>query len=156
MNRPCPEAAREHGLTLTEMLVVIAIIALTLTLSLPYAQTSGTARRLDAAADTLAALLRDTRSRAIAVNAPQLLSLDLDSRTVTRAGAKPLYTLPDSIGVSLTTAGDLVAEHQGGITFFADGGASGGMMELRDGELTRRIAVNWLTGAIVISDATEP
>lgn len=141
----------EDGFTLTEMLIVITIVALTLALSLPYSLNSSTARRLDSAADIVVSTLRETRSLAISNNAPQTLTIDLDARTLARNKDKTLYTLPSSIQLSLTTADDLIAEHQGGIAFFANGSATGGTVVLSDGDLTRRIAINWLTGAIVIS-----
>ncbi len=146
----------EDGFTLTEMLAVIAIIALTAILSLPYSLKSGAARRLDAATNIIAAKLRETRSLALTANEPRTLTFDLDSNTLTRAEDTPLYTLPASVRLSMTTADNLITEHRGGIAFFANGGATGGTLLLTDGDLTRRIAVNWLTGAIVIDSEAAP
>ena len=153
----CDEAGlREDGFTLTEMLIVITIVALTLALSLPYSLKSGTARRLDAAADTVAARLRETRSLAISANAPQTLT-SISTRGRWRGKMdKTLSTLPSSIRLTLTTADNLVIEHQGRFGFFANGRATGGTLVLSDDDLTRRIAINWLTGAIVISAEPAP
>lgn len=146
----------ETGFTLTEMLIVITIVAASLALSLPYSLKSGTARRLDAATDTIAARLRETRSLAISANAPKALTVDLDANTLSRDGGEPLSTLPSSIRLTLTTADDLIIEHQGRFGFFANGGATGGTLLLSDEDMTRRIAINWLTGAIVISNEPAP
>ena len=146
----------EEGFTLTEMLVVITIIVLTLTLSLPYSLKSGVARRLDAATGIVAAKLRETRSLALIANEPRTLTFNFDTNTLARADGTPIYTLPASVRLSLTTADNLIMEHQGGIAFFANGAATGGSLLLSDGDLTRRIAVNWLTGAIVVSAEAAP
>lgn len=146
----------EDGFTLTEMLMVITIVALTLALSLPFSLKSGAARRLDAATEIVAAKLRETRSLALTSNTPRTLTIDLESNTLTRAEDDPIYTLPASVRLKLTTGDSLIMEHQGSIVFFANGGATGGTLLLTDGDITRRIAVNWLTGAIVIDDGPEP
>ena len=150
------QARDEAGFTLTEMLIVIAIVAAAMALSLPYSLKSGSARRLDAAAATIAARLRETRSLAISANAPRALTVDLDGNRLSREDAGILSTLPDSIRLTLMTADNLIVEHQGSFGFFANGGATGGTLLLTDDVMTRRIAINWLTGAIVISSEPVP
>jgi general secretion pathway protein H len=145
----------QAGFTLTEMLVVITILALTMGLSLPLVRNSGGAGSLDSTARVIAAKLRETRSLAIADNMRKTATFDLKARILTSPGSGAPIQIPEAYILILTTADNLAMGEQGGFSFFADGGATGGSITLTHDELVRRIAVNWLTGAIVIAEEAK-
>ena len=87
-------------------------------------------------------LLDNQASRSIFCNS-QLLMRIKDSTT--------LY-----IGGIDSSLKGMLVEHQGRFGFFANGGATGGTLILTDEDMTRRIAINWLTGAIVINSEPAP
>lgn len=133
------------GFTLIEMLVVLSIIALVASVSVPLLRRPPESLRLEAAARTLAAALRASRAEAIARNADATLVLDAGQRTL-QAGGTVLH-LDDDVSIEMKLA---VPERQsataGAIRFFPDGMSSGGDIILRIGRREARIAVNWLTG----------
>jgi general secretion pathway protein H len=141
-----------NGFTLVEMLMVLAIIAVTLAMSLPYVRGSGAARILDATAQVLAARLRETHSAALFNNAERTFSIDLQHKLI----LNPVIVIPRNISIKITTAGQDITSEKASIRFFADGGSTGGIVTLSNGESMRRISVNWLSGAIVISETTLP
>jgi general secretion pathway protein H len=138
------------GFTLVEMLVVLALVALITAISLPYSVKSGAARQLDAAAEIVAAQLRTARSAAIAANDQRDLAFDLKARTISGPAGLRATTLPAEITLSVTTADNLVQDITAAITFFADGGSTGGTVTLGAQGEQRLVKINWLTGSIVI------
>ncbi len=145
-------AISNAGFTLVEMLVVLAIMAATLAVSLPYVRGSGDARILDATAQTLVARLRETQSAAMFNNAERTLSIDLKHRLI----LDPVLAIPPNILMKITTADNEVTTEIASIRFFADGGSTGGMITLSKDRNTQEISINWLTGAIVIAKALVP
>ena len=145
-------AASNAGFTLVEMLVVLAIMAVTLAVSLPYVRGSSEAHILDATAQTLAARLRETQSAAMFDNAERTLSIDLKHKLI----LDPVFVVPQGISLKIVTAEKEVTTELASIRFFADGGSTGGTIALSKGENTREIFINWLTGAIVTTKAVSP
>lgn len=142
----------DGGFTLVEMLVVLAIMAATLAMSLPYVRGSGEARIFEATAQTLAARLRETQSAAIFNNAERTLSIDLKHHLI----LDPVFAIPQGMSMKITTANSEVTTELASIRFFADGGSTGGTITLSKGESAQEISINWLTGAIVIAKASPP
>src|SRR6185295_13981302 len=70
-----PGTARQHGLTLLELAIVVAITAIVAAAAVPSFTALIDARRLDSAATRLAADIQLARSEAIARNRPLRLSL---------------------------------------------------------------------------------
>ena len=145
-------AATNAGFTLVEMLVVQAIMAVTLAVSLPYVRGSGEARILDATAQTLAARLRQTQSAAMFNNAERTLSIDLKHKLI----LDPVFVVPHGISLKIVTAEKEVTTELASIRFFADGGSTGGTITLSKDESAQEISINWLTGAIVTTKASSP
>ncbi len=117
-------ADREAGFTLLETLVVLAVAALIAGLSWPAAERAIAAAEFRSRAAQGAALLAEARAQAIARN-----------ETVAFV---PRDALPD-VAWSLP---------RDGLTFFADGSASGGEVVLAAGERRARFVVEGATGAI--------
>ncbi len=139
----------QGGFTLLEMLTVLVVVSLVAVISLPYARKSGEARRLDAVAETVAAKLREARSMALSNNEKSSLTIDVEKRQILGPGPRPPYSLPPDLLIKVTTVENQAANTTGSISFFTDGGSTGGNIVIADGTMTRRIAINWLTGAVV-------
>ncbi len=140
------------GFTLVEMLVVLAIMAITLTISLPYVRGSGDVRMLEATAQVLAARLRATQSTAMFKNAEQTLTIDLKHSRI----LDPVYLMPEGLTLKVTTAENAITADTASILFFADGGSTGGKIILMKSNSAQELAINWLTGAVVISKVSIP
>jgi general secretion pathway protein H len=143
-------AQRARGFTLIEILAVIVLIAIGVTIA--AVSLHGTGRgRLDAAAQQVAAGLRDTRTRAMATSQPQAFAVDLRAHTFSAPGRDP-RKLPAAAAVQVTSAAeDTTGQGVARIRFFPDGSSSGGHVELSEAHRTVRIDVDWLTGAVAVS-----
>ena len=99
--------------------------------------------------------LRGMRSLAMLRGQPQQVVFDLDALRA---------DFPSDEVVQLDRAEEMVvtsAEHQFienrriGITFYADGSASGGTIRLRKGEQWQSIGINWISGKVSIEQAGD-
>jgi len=149
-------AFREEGFTLVEMLVVLGLVALLLAISLPYATTSGDARKLDAAAEIVASKLRETQAAALFSNRERSLMVELAARRLVQTDPGKMFDLPDGMDVQIITVENEILTDAGVFRFFPDGGSTGGKFILSKGGLKREIAISWLTGAVVVSGAESP
>lgn len=140
-----------RGLTLLEMLVVVALMA---TLAGIAAMVLGRAlpgRELHAAARQVADELRFTRARAIASGREQSFVLDVDARTWRGVGERA-GELPDSLEIIATTAREeQPARGEAAVRFFPEGASTGGRFVLRRDRAAWRVDVAWLTGEVTLS-----
>jgi general secretion pathway protein H len=141
----------EHGFTLVEMLVVLAILAIVLGISIPYSFHSREKTAVDAASRRIAAMLRQAQSLAMAENGDVAIFLNVEKGTVAFGNAKPVE-LEGSLVISALSVRELSLAPNAAYRFFPDGGSTGGRIVIAKGGISREIAVNWLTGAIVVSD----
>jgi general secretion pathway protein H len=139
----------QDGFTLVEMLVVMAILAATMVVSLPYVRGSNEVRALEASAQILASLLRETQSAAVANNAERVLSVDLRRAKI----INPSFSFPLGTVLQIETAESQISTDHASIRFFADGGSTGGKITLANGRAKFELAMNWLTGAVVVTRA---
>jgi general secretion pathway protein H len=147
--------AKEAGFTLVEMLVVLALVAVTAAVSLPYSLTGGEARKLDAFAQTVVAKLNAAQIKALSSNEDTVLRFDVARGLIVEAGPDPQTALPRGITLQVTTSKDEVILDRAAIRFFPNGGSTGGTIILSKDDQNRIIAINWLTGAIKLSH-TKP
>ena len=147
---PIPRPRLSTGFTLIEMLAVIVLIAIGVTIA-AVALHGSDRGQLDAAAQQVAAGLRDTRTRAMATSQPQAFAVDLRSHTFAAPGRDP-RALPVAAGVQVTSAAeDAARQGVARIRFFPDGSSSGGHVELSEAHRTVRVDVDWLTGAVAVN-----
>ncbi len=137
------------------MLAVIALIAVGVTLT--AVSLHGRSRgQLQAAAERVAAGLRDTRTRAMATGKPQWFTLDLRTHSFTAPGRDP-RGLPRRATLDVTSAAQ--GSIQPGIArigYFPDGSSSGGNITLSERHRSLRVDVDWLTGAVTIQREAGP
>lgn len=145
-----------EGFTLVEVLVVLSLLAVVAIISLPYAVTSGDARRLDATAQVIAAKLRETQTSALFNNQENVLSMDLKKRLLLQVESNRTYAIPGDMQIQVLTAENEVLDDSAAFRFFPEGGSTGGKITLLKADLKREIAINWLTGAVVVSAGETP
>jgi general secretion pathway protein H len=144
--------AAQAGFTLIELLVAMTILGLALALVTLRGPSHRAALEARAAAADLAQGLREARARAIMGNEPVELTLDLTAHSWRIGNSQP-HRLPPVLAVTLFTAkGDVTDESHGGIVFEPDGSSTGGHIALGEGARQRKIAVDWLTGNVSVSD----
>ena len=105
------------------------------------------------AAREVAQMLRLARSRAIALNRPIAVSLDIAARAV-RIDGSQYQALPRAVGVAAATfTGEAIAGRVVAVRFAPDGSSSGARIVLREGGFVRLVVVDWLTGRVSVDDA---
>ncbi|HXO69424.1 MAG TPA: GspH/FimT family pseudopilin [Bradyrhizobium sp.] len=142
------DQAAEAGFTLIEMLVVVAVLALTATFAMPLLSGGSEGFRLEMASSELAAAFRVTRSQAITRNIETALMIDVDRRTFSSAAVRQRPFAPD-IEAKLTFASGIrSASSDGGFKFFPDGSSTGGDVTLSLRGKQTKLCVDWLTGEV--------
>lgn len=137
---------RDAGFSLLEMIVVLAIIALVMSLSLPVFRTNRSGLRMEAKGHELCGMLRKARARAIALNQPTDVTFDLDRRSY-RLDQDAEILLDARLTIDLVVADDRrELAKQGGFRFYPSGASSGGDIYLSQEGGRMHIRVGWLTG----------
>lgn len=142
------QRVREAGFTLIEMLVVLAILALTTTLAVPLLSGGSDGLRLQTASSELATAFRATRSAAITRNQETSLMIDVERRTF-RSTAVSQRPFARDIEARLTFASAIRSgSSDGGFLFFPDGSSTGGDVTLSLRGKQTKLCVDWLTGEV--------
>ncbi|MBK5971208.1 MULTISPECIES: GspH/FimT family pseudopilin [Thiorhodovibrio] len=143
----------EHGFTLVELLVVLAIAGLMLSLTPPLISAALPGVELKAAARRTASALRVTRELAISSGQDQAWVLNVADNRYRIAATGRDGRLPSGIDLKLLGAErEMRGDDEGGVRFFPDGSSTGGNVILtRDGH-GYQVGVNWLTGRVLIAD----
>ncbi|MGE8214638.1 MAG: type II secretion system protein XpsH [Stenotrophomonas maltophilia] len=143
-----PRACRAAGLSLLEMLLVVALIAIIGVVTATAMNGGIEGMRLRNAGKELATQLRYTRTQAIASGERQRFLIDPQARTWEGANGRH-GTLPDTLQVHFRGAREVAADAgKGAIAFFPDGASSGGSIELQVRQAVWRIDVGWITGEV--------
>ncbi|MEQ1612036.1 MAG: GspH/FimT family pseudopilin [Hyphomicrobiaceae bacterium] len=137
------------GFTLLDVLVAIALCALTAVLIMPLLRAPSSDRALDVAVREIGNRLRTARLEAIRVNAEQGVVFDLANRSFLGPGLGSRRVLPSGTEIAVElTASDAMSSKLALFRFFPDGSASGGQIQLRSGSRSARIVVDWLSGHV--------
>lgn len=142
-----------RGLTLLEILIVLALMAIVAGVVFPMLGGPVSTNELRASARQLAAGLRMARSEAVAQRRETFLAVDVAGRRFKVDRDPKEHALPSRVDLKLFTAqNDLVDESVGSIRFFPDGGSNGGRITVASGERKFDVDIDWLTGRVSISD----
>lgn len=145
-HRPLPRSAA--GMTLLEMLLVIALVAISATLAVMAMGGGREGQQLRNSVRELTAQLRYTRTQAIVHGQPQQFRIEPASGRWEAANGRH-GQLPERLRVRFTGAAQLQPSAGiGAIAFYPDGGASGGRIELLGARAGWQLDVAWITGQV--------
>ncbi len=140
----------EGGFTLLETLIVVTIMGLTLGLLVGRGPVRSQTLEMRAAVNDVARGLRRARSNAIVTNNPSRLTMDLTQHNFRIDNGAPT-ALPAFLTIAMTAVSQETAGHQlAAIRFNSDGSATGGRIDLTDGQRRARVGVDWMTGRISV------
>ncbi len=139
---------RSRGVSLLEMLLVIALLAAVSVLAATAFSGGFRGIQLRSTAKDIASQLRYTRTQAIATGKPQRFTLNPQAHEWTapngRSGA-----IPPALRVQFTGAREVQPRRgEGAIVFFADGASTGGRVQVSDQRAAWNVDVAWLTGEV--------
>jgi len=140
-----PSRTGDAGFTLTELLVVLALIGLLAAAAPVLLQAAMPGARSLAAARALADDLRIARGEAIAGGAASAIQFDTAHQIYRLEPGERARQLPNHIPFAL-------ARGRTSIGFYPDGSADGGELFVGDGPRRHRIVVEALTGRIAIDE----
>jgi len=144
------------GFTLLELIVVMALMAIMMTLVPPLISNALPGTQLKSASRQLAAGLRYARNHALTVRKEATLTMDVEKHSYQITGKKKSYSISKDLNIELLTAeSETSDENTGSIRFFPDGGSTGGRITISYGERAFGVDVDWLTGKVRILDV-EP
>jgi general secretion pathway protein H len=144
---------RSSGVTLIELLIVLAIVGALAAIVLPMLGSGVSSLELKGAAREIASGLKLARSEAMASRQEAFLTIDLEGRRFMVGASAREHALPKALDIKLFTAqNDLVNDKVGAIRFYPDGGSNGGRITLSAGERKYEVDVDWLTGRVAILD----
>lgn len=148
LDRPLRIPRSARGLTLIEVVVVVALVAVGIGATAFAVSGSLDSQRIQSAGQDLVAALRYTRGKAIVEREPQSLEIDVEARTYTAPG-RDLVELPKGMEMRLLTAAmEQTGESTGRIRFYPDGSSTGGRIKLVRGGRAWDIEIAWLTGEV--------
>lgn len=148
--------ARVAGMSLLEMLLVVALIALVGLLTVGMFSRGTAGMQLRGAGKEIASQLRLARTQAIASGQPQRFIVEPAHHRWQGAGGRT-GNVPPQLQMRFEGAAQLQEKTgEGVIEFHPDGGSSGGMIALRQGEARWTIRVGWLTGDVVSGPERTP
>ena len=140
--------ARSKGVTLLEMLVVLAIVSLSIALFAPMIVGAAEKNRGLRDAESVATAIRASRADAVAGNRAIDLVFDPVRRTYGVDGEAPL-TLSAGVTMEFTGARELMKLSGAGvIRLHPDGASSGGVVRLVSEREADEVEVDWLTGDV--------
>ena len=142
-----------RGVTLLELLIVIALMGIIAALVVPMFGSPVSTSELRATARQLAAGLRLARSEAVSERRETFLVVDVAGKRFKVDREAREHALPAKVELKLFTAqNDLVSENVGSIRFYPDGGSNGGRITVASGARKFDVDVDWLTGRVAILD----
>jgi general secretion pathway protein H len=147
----------QSGFTLVEMLVVLSLLAIATAVSLPYARASLEGRQFDGTVQQLTVFLRNAQASALANGRDVEVRYNAKTRLFDSSEHQASVLISNDVTLSLLSIENRVKPDGASYIFFATGGNSGGQIDLKRGNETKSIKLNWLTGSIgVASQGAAP
>jgi general secretion pathway protein H len=146
---PSGRHSRDDGITLVELLVVLAILALVLISSVPALRRPSPEVELRLHALKIVAALNAGRARSQATGFDTAFAIDPQTNTWRLIGGGGHSLIPAGMFLTLKAARVTTRNLRDvQIVFFPDGSAAGGQLSITKGEHRAEITVDWLTGAV--------
>ncbi|MEJ0047711.1 MAG: GspH/FimT family pseudopilin [Rhodospirillales bacterium] len=143
---------RDHGFTLIEILVVLAIMGAVIGIVVTRGPVTSRGLQTRAAAGLLAQTLREARAQAI--ERSQIVNVAIDPvRRSFAADLGPAHAMQRAMEVEVLPPAQKGPGDVRIISFAPDGSASGGAILLGSGSRRVRIDVEWLTGRVQVANA---
>lgn len=140
---------KANGFTLVETLVVLAIMALLITITPPFFSGVIQSTKLKAASWNIVSALKSARNQAITKQKESTLIFNVEKKYFSFNKKNYPLELPNNTILSLIAADtERLNKKQAAIRFFPDGTSTGGQIKIMDGQNKYLIDVNWLTGKI--------
>lgn len=140
--------ADNSGFTLLEVLVAVAILSLaTLGVGLAFPQLQQRAE-LRQATNRLDAMLARAREEALSERRSSEVRFLAGERQLQMPSKNMVYRMPKSVSFAVVGAAGGLNPDEPRIVFLGDGSSTGGVVELRSGELKVVRRIGWLTGRI--------
>jgi general secretion pathway protein H len=142
------------GYSLLEMLAVLAMLALAAALAFGAATSRRPGETVNGLGQKIVRLAAAQSLRAASSGQSAQVKVDVKNRWIAGSGSGPDISIPGRFKLRVLTGAELVEQGNiGTIEFYPDGSSSGGEIALEeDGGATRTVRINWLTGAITLSE----
>ena len=132
------------------MIIVVAVLGLALGLVVTRGPMRSQTLEMQAAVNQVAQGLRIARSQAIASNTPVRFAVDIPSHSFRIDNERPIV-LPAAVSIAMiAVAEETLGNRLAAIRFNGDGSATGGRIDLADGQRAAHIGVDWLTGRVSV------
>lgn len=155
--KPGPSAMPRlvRGVSLLEMLLVVAIIAAASLLATAALSGGFDGLQLRSNAKEIAANLRYARAQAITTGKPQSFAIDPRAHVWQGANGRK-GEIPKKLGIVFTGAREVQPRDGiGAIMFFSDGASTGGRVQLNSRGAAWNVDVAWLTGEVSLHRAQK-
>lgn len=137
------------GFTLLELMLVMFIVILGFAAIGVNISSGNDATELQSAARDMVSALRYAKGQALIAHKETTVDLDLNENTYSVSDRDKLFTIPETIALTVVTAQEEVAgKGMASIRFFPDGSSTGGRVKLERNATTWQIDINWLTGQV--------
>lgn len=134
------------GFTLIEAVIVLALMALGVSMLGPILHRGTSARDLDALVNRVALAARRARTESMRSNGETALLFDASSRSFLVRPGQASVALPPDVTATLTTSRAMADGERPAIRFLPNGRSSGGEIRFAAGSAAARLTVDWLTG----------
>jgi general secretion pathway protein H len=137
------------GFTLLEIMLVLFIVIIGFAAIGLNISSGNDATKLQSAARDMVSALRFAKGQALISRKETTVALDLNENTYTVSDRDKVYTISETIALTVVTAQEeLTGKGLANIRFFPDGSSSGGRIKLEMNSAIWQIDINWLTGQI--------